>query len=324
MATRRTFGRLTFGALLSTASFTAGAQAFPVRPVRLIIPFPVGGHVDRVARGISEQLSAEWGQPVLVEAKPGAASTIASAYVARSPADGYVLYVANLSALTQSGSVYPNLSYDVVKSFAAITTIDRNYSILVVRPQFQVNSVSELVGLAKAKPGKLNYGSSGQGGPIHIGTEKFKRMTGIDAVHVPFNGTAPALQAVMSGDIEFMFSDASALPLVETGRLKALAVGGNRRWSALPGIPTVSESGPSGFTLDSVEILLAPAGTPRAVIERIHDTVTKVMKKPAVTQYFRSLNVDVETSTPEEAQELIRSDFQLNAEIIRALDLKVN
>lgn len=317
--------RLALGMIVLTgASLAAIAQPYPTKPVTVVIPFPVGGHVDRVARGFADHLAAEWQQPVVIEARPGAASTIASAYVARSPADGHVLYLANLSALTQSASVYPNLPYDVNRSFAAIATIDRSYAILVARPQFKANTVAELIALAKASPGKLNYGSSGQGGPIHVGTEKFNRMTGIDVLHVPFSGTAPALQAVMSGDVDFVFADASALPLVASGRLKAIAVGGKKRWSILPDVPTVAESGPADYTLDSLEVLVAPAGTPAAVIDKIHAMVAKVMRKPAVVDYFRALNVDIDVSTPDEAQELIRSEFRSNADVIRGLNIKLN
>jgi len=319
---RKFLGRAILGlAILSSISAACRAQEWPSKPVKLIIPFAVGGHSDQVARGISGALQEEWKQPVIVDAKPGGGTAIATGTVAKSAPDGYTLYLANSCGLTQAVSLNPSLGYDPIKDFTPISTVDVGYTILVRRPGLNVNSVAELIALAKSKPGSLTYASSGTGGPVHIGTEEFIRRAGINVLHVPYTGTSPAIVALLGDQVDFMFLDTSGVPHVTSGKVKALGVASPKAWASLPGVVPLGDQGFQGFTLGCTDIVVAPAGTSRAIVDKVQQTLAKVMQRPQIVSYFATSDSPIGVSTPEDARDLIATEYQKNGKMIRDLGL---
>jgi tripartite-type tricarboxylate transporter receptor subunit TctC len=299
------------------------AQDFPNKPVRLIIPFPAGGSSDSQARILGQALAEEWKQPVIVEFKPGAGTTIGAAYVAKSPPDGYTLFqIAN--SHTISASLYPNLPYDAVKSFEPIALVAHSPMILVVHPGIKANSLADLINLAKASPKKLNYGSSGSGVTPHLLTELLRLQTGIDVVHVPFKGTSPALTALLGGQVDFLFTDVTVVPLVESGRLRALAVSTAKRSPFLREVPTMAESGAPNFDTSNWTGLLAPAGTPREVVNRINTATLKALNSPAVRERFNKQGYETLGSTPEELLAHLNAEVVKYAKAIAAAGVRID
>src|SRR5262245_17918629 len=253
------------------------SQAFPAKTVRVIVPFPPGGSADAASRSMSEKLSGIWGQPVVLEHKPGAGTTIAAAYVAGSPADGYTILFCGAISHAASANLYRNLGYDPVKSFAPLGTISLSPFILVVNPRTRAGSVRELIEIARSRPGELNYGSSGNGASPHLAAEMFMRATGIRMVHVPFKGMQPVLVALVSGEIDLTFADIAVMPLVRSGRITALAVTTAKPSPLVPGVPTLGESGVPGVDIPSVAGFIAPAGTPRDVVAFVNASMGKAL-----------------------------------------------
>jgi tripartite-type tricarboxylate transporter receptor subunit TctC len=308
-------------ALLAAGAF---AQGYPAKPVRVIVPFPPGGSADAASRSMAEKLAALWGQPVVLEHKPGAGTTIAAAYVAASAPDGYTILFCGAISHAASANLYPKLSYDAVKSFAALGTISLAPFILVVNPAVKARSVGELVDLAKSKPGALNYASSGNGASPHLAAEMFARAAGIRIVHVPFKGMAPALLALVSGEVDLTFADVAVMPQVRSGRLKALAVTTARESPLVPGVPTLAEAGVAGVDIPSVAGFIAPAGTPRDTIAFINASMSKALAAGDLRERLIGLGLEPYASTPEEFGAFIASEVHRYAQVIRDAGIKVD
>jgi tripartite-type tricarboxylate transporter receptor subunit TctC len=302
----------------------AQAQDYPSHPIKFILPQPAGGAVDLIARALGEQLSEQMQQPVVVENRPGANGGLAAADVARSPPDGYTLFVAVDTNLVVNPSLYPNLPYDPFRDFAPISVLTRLALVLVANPQVPANNVRELIAYARANPGKLNYASIGLGTQQHLGMELFKLMTKTDINQVEYRGTAAAMTDVLAGNVDIMFTGTpSAQGMSEGGRLKLLAVTGKRRSALLPDVPTVEESGVPGFTLSGWFGILAPAKTPKPILDRLTDEVRKAKADPRFVQKMNVQGLDVIGSTPAEMLALMQSDTKKWAEVIRLTGVKI-
>ena len=310
-------------ALVAAAS-TAVAQPFPSRPVKIIVPFPPGGSADAAARIIAEKTSEEWKQPVLVENKPGAGTTIAAAFVAGSAPDGYVLYLTGPISHAVSAALYKNLGYDAVSSFAAVARLASAPFILVVHPSVKANSVRELIELARARPGALTYASSGSGAAPHLAAEMLASMTGTKFVHVPFKGTAPALVALLGGQVDFQIADVAAIPHVRAGKLRALAVTTARPSALVPGVPSIAESGVPGFDVPSATGILAPAGTPREIVARINAAINRALATGDVRQRLNAQGFEAAPATPEEFAAFLASEVRKYARIIQEAGVRID
>jgi tripartite-type tricarboxylate transporter receptor subunit TctC len=310
--------RFFFASAIALAALHSGdafAQSYPNRPVRVLVPFAAGGAVDVLARLVGQKLSEGLGQPVIIENRPGAGGNLASDVLAKSPPDGYTV-LQTVNGISISPSLYKSLPFDSQKDFAAVTQIVESQLILVANSDLPANNVAEFVALAKSKPGALNYGSTGVGNPLHLTMEMLKSATGIDIQAVPYRGDAPANTALIAGEIQLgIMPMATTLPLIESGRLKALAIGGAKRSSALPNVPTVAETIP-GFESTSWQGYFVPAGTPRDIVVRLQQEMAKVLKLPDVIERLRTGGNEGVGSTPEEFDARFRADITKYAKII--------
>lgn len=312
----------TLGAL---PALPAMAQTYPSRPLRLVVPFPPGGSTDIVARLVAQKLGEALGQPMIVDNRAGAGGMIGAENVAKSPADGYSLLLASSGPIVIVPALQPKLGYDSVRDFAPISIIATIPTMLVVNEKVPARSVSELIALAKARPGQLNFASTGVGATPHLAGEVFKSMAGVDIGHVPYKGSAPALTDLMGGQVDMMFEQIPAvLPHVQSGKLRALAVGSARRVAALPDLPTISESGLSGFDVVSWFGIMAPAGTPAPIVARLHAELAKIMRMPDVSEKLASLGAEPQASTPQAFGQTIVAELPKWAEIIRKSGATVN
>jgi len=312
-----------FAAVAIAGASTAFGQTYPSKPVHVIVSFTAGSATDILARTYGQKLSEMWGQPVLVENRPGAGGSIAEGVVAKSPADGYTLLV-NSAAQAYNPSIYSNLPFDTVKDFVDIAALGGQPNVLVVAPPAGVKSVTELIALAKQKPGQLNFGSAGTGSGTHINGEKFKLAAGIDVVHIPYKGTPEALTDTIAGRVTYFFSPISAaLPFVRDGKLVALAVSTAKRSSALPNVPTVAESGLPGFDYSLWVGLFAPAGTAPGVIDKIAHDVSTVAQSPDVKERFATLGAEPMPMTPQEFTRFVQTEIDESAKVIKAAGIKV-
>src|SRR6185503_2407845 len=310
----------------SVALIIAGlvsAQSYPARQVRIVVPFPPGGTSDILARTIGARLSAPLGQPVVVENRPGAGGNIAADHVAKSPPDGYTL-IMGTSSLAISQSLYRKLSYDLIQDFAPVTQAVNYTNLLVVHPSAGVSNVAELLALARAKPGALSYDTAGNGTPPHMTGELFKSYTGVNILHIPYKGGAPAIADLVAGQIPMMFDNVPPLlPHVRSGRIKALAVTSLARIQVLPDVPTLHELGLKDFDAVGWNGLLAPAGTPREIVSRLHTEVVRVLRNPEVREQLTSQGADVVGNSPEEFAAWIRVEVKKWAEVVRVSGAKV-
>lgn len=289
--TKRTLMRATAGALLLLAAPLSMAQAWPARPIRLVVPFPPGGLIDNMARLVGSRLSQELGQPVVIDNKPGAGGNVGAAEVARAPADGYTLLMAS-PALTISPAVYKNLPYQP-SQLAPVALLGRVPNVLLVNPASGIGKVQDLVGRAKAKPGQLNYASNGNGTSLHLSAELFKRRSETFITHVPYRGAAAAITALLSGEVDMMFDNLpSAIGQIQAGKLRALAVTTAQRSSALPDVPTLAEAGMDGFNVSAWFGVAAPAGLPAPVATRLADALQKVVQQPEVAAAMQRQGAD--------------------------------
>jgi tripartite-type tricarboxylate transporter receptor subunit TctC len=272
---------------------TATAQDYPSRPVKIVVPFPAGGSNDIIARILAQKLNERTGQPFLIENRGGAGGNIGSDAVATSEADGYTLLLTAPPPLTINAALYKNLPYDPAKAFAPISLVASVPIVLAVHPSVEANNVGELIALAKAKPGTLNFGSSGNGSTNHLAGELLKSMTGINIVHLPYRGAAPAMNDLIAGHIPMMFDNIPAvLPQVQGKAIKAIAVAGAKRAAALPDVPTVAESGVPGFEASAWFGLVAPAKTPAPVLAKLASEVEAILKMPDVQKRFTELGAE--------------------------------
>ena len=289
--TKRTLMRATAGALLLLAAPLSMAQAWPARPIRLVVPFPPGGLIDNMARLVGSRLSQELGQPVVIDNKPGAGGNVGAAEVARAPADGYTLLMAS-PALTISPAIYKNLPYQP-SQLAPVALLGRVPNVLLVNPASGIGKVQDLVSRAKAKPGQLNYASNGNGTSLHLSAELFKRRSETFITHVPYRGAAAAITALLSGEVDMMFDNLpSAIGQIQAGKLRALAVTTAQRSSALPDVPTLAEAGMEGFNVSAWFGVAAPAGLPAPVATRLADALQKVVQQPEVAAAMQRQGAD--------------------------------
>ena len=289
--TKRTLMRATAGALLLLAAPLSMAQAWPARPIRLVVPFPPGGLIDNMARLVGSRLSQELGQPVVIDNKPGAGGNVGAAEAARATADGYTLLMAS-PALTISPAIYRNLPYQP-SQLAPVALLGRVPNVLLVNPASGIGKVQDLVSRAKAKPGQLNYASNGNGTSLHLSAELFKRRSETFITHVPYRGAAAAITALLSGEVDMMFDNLpSAIGQIQAGKLRALAVTTAQRSTALPDVPTLAEAGMEGFNVSAWFGVAAPAGLPAPVATRLADALQKVVQQPEVAAAMQRQGAD--------------------------------
>lgn len=285
------------------------AATYPARPIRILVGFAPGGATDIVARSIAQKLQDAWGQPVTIENKPGAGSNLAAEAVMRAEPDGYTLLLGTIANATNM-SLYKNLKYDFVRDFIPITQIMAAPSVLVVSPALPVDDLKGLIALARAKPGTLTYASSGAGGSPHLAGEMLEQRAGIQMVHVPYKGAAPALADVIGGQVNLGFKTAlSAIPSMQAGKLKPIAVAANRRLPQIPTVPTMAEAGIADFEVSSWNGLLAPARTPPAIVAKLHREVVRILALPDVRERFAAQAAEPVGSSPEEFRAYIRSEI---------------
>lgn len=317
-----TFTATTLGIALAGAFGAASAQEFPARTVRLVVPFLAGGSTDMVGRTVAQKLSEMWGQAVVVDNRPGGGTTIGTDIVAKSAPDGYTLLVTP-APFTINPSLLAKLPYDALNDFAPITLINTTPLVVVVNPGVPAKSIKELIALAKAKPGKLNYGSSGTGGSNHLAGELFNAMAGVKMVHIPYKGNAGALIDLVGGHVDVVFNGlTSALPLIKGGKLRALAVTSRSRAGALPELPTMDEAALKGFEAVAWNGLTAPARTPREVIAKISNDVVRVVSSPELKERLKAEGSDPIGSTPEQYAAFLRDEIAKWAKVIKFARVK--
>lgn len=300
--------RVLISAALVLSAGLALAQGYPNKPIKIVVPFTAGSATDIMARIVGEKLSAAWGQPVVVDNKPGAGGTVGSALVAKSDPDGYTLLVVSTGHVVNP-VLYPGLSYDTVGDFAGVTPLASLPNVLVVGAGSPIKTVSELIAAAKANPGKLNYASAGTGSATHVNAEKFRAITGIQATHIPFKGTPETITETVAGRVDFMFTPVlSSIPMIRDNRMRALAVSTAQRSSALPEVPTVAEAAVPGFVFDFWIGLLAPAKTPRDVVNRLNQEVSKSLALPDVRERMAKLGGEPLPMSPERFDAFIREE----------------
>jgi tripartite-type tricarboxylate transporter receptor subunit TctC len=310
---------LGFAALLASSAF---AQSFPARPVHIVVAFPPGGGTDIVARLLAPRLAEAWGQQVIVDNRAGASGTIGTEFAARSAPDGQTLFLGTLGNLAVNQHLYPKMSVDPLRDFAPVTQVVAVHFVMVANPSLPAKNVAELIALAKARPGQINYSSSGPGGAPHLAGELFKSMAQVNLVHVPYKGSAPSFQDLLGGQVSLTCDSlVQALPYIRDKRLVALAVLGAARSPLLPDVPTVGETLP-GYELTNWFGLVAPAATPRPIIVKIHDDVVKVVKDPAVAEKLSGMGATAVGSEPEEFGAAMRADSEKWGRLIREAQIK--
>lgn len=305
------------GGLMALALAGAPAQAYPDQPIRIVVPFPAGGAVDALARIIGAEMQDSMGQPVVVENRPGAGGNIAAAYVAKAEPDGYTLFLTT-NGHAISPSLYSKLPFDPLDDFEPVTQVIASSLLLVAANSFEAKTLQQALKMARAKPGKLNYGSTGIGNPLHLTMEMLKSEAKADIQMVPFRGDAPLNQALLRGEVQMAVVPlGTARPLVEGGKMRALAVTGPERSPAMPDVPTIAEQGFPGFASASWQGLFFPAGTPREIVERVHQEVAKALKKPQVLKRLAGFGAEPVGSSPDEFEATVKADIARFARIVK-------
>jgi len=315
-----------FGCFFTAGAVTAAetASTYPSRAIRFIVPFPPGGGNDTLARMIGQQLGATLKQQILVDNRPGAGGTIGAQAAAAAPADGYNIFLAGVATHGINPNLRKRLPYDALKDFAPVSLIASAPLLVVVHPSLPVRSVKDLVALANAKPGAINYASNGAGGSSHLAVELFSMTTGARMLHVPYKGLSPALTDLLSGEVQVMFSSAVAmLPQVKAGRLRAIAMTGDKRSEAIPDIPTVAEAGVKGYATGSWYGVVAPAGTPPHAVNRLSREIVALVRAPAIRDKLVADAVIPVGSTPAEFSAHIRAEIDRWGRVIKAAGLKL-
>jgi tripartite-type tricarboxylate transporter receptor subunit TctC len=301
-----------------SASLSTAQSAYPTRPIKLVAPFPPGGTSDVLARVIAKKLGETLGQPVTVDNKPGASGNIGHDAVAKSPPDGYTIVISNSSTFVSNPYLFKRMPFDPYNDFESMGLVASAGQVLIVHPSVPARTVAELTALAKANPGKLNFGSGGKGIQSHVSGEMYKSAVGIDIVHVPYKGTIQAVMDVVAGQVQMVFSDmVPAMPQIKAGTVRALAVTSAQRSTALPDVPTMIESGVPGFNAGVWWALLAPKGTPAQVVSRINAEWSKISKDPEVIEAYARLGVNTESSTPAKVFEMARAEYPVMGKILK-------
>ena len=306
------------------AAPSALAQVYPSKPLRIVVPFPPGAGTDMFARVIAAKLTESLGQAVVVDNKGGGGATIGTDFVAKSAPDGYTLLLSTASHAINP-AVYSKLPYDTLKDFATITQVANVPTVLIVHPSVPANSLQELVALAKAKPGELNFGSASSGTVFHLAGEMLKSMAGIDMVHVPFKGGGPALVALIGGQVQILFETTlTVIPQVKAGKVRVLAVGSPERSASMPDVPTIAESGYSGFSAVNWYGVYAPAGTPRDIVVKLNQEIVKALTLRDVKEQFTANGADVIANTPEQHLAFLKAEMDKWQRIAKLSNAKVD
>ena len=317
--------RVLVSIVLSLAALGVQGQPYPSKPIRYIVPFAPGGTTDILGRMVAAGLSSSFGQPVVVENKPGQAGSIGSTELARATPDGYTVGGGTISSHAINVTLYPSLPYDPVKDFAPITMLATLPNMLIVHPSLNVNSVKELIELLKSNPNKYSFGSAGNGTSQHISGELFKIMTGTQMQHIPYKGSGPMIPDLLAGTIQLSFENiTTAYPQVKGGRLKALAVTSSRRSFVAPDVPTMAEAGLAGYDISSWQAMYAPAGTPREIVARLHAETAKILRAPENQKKLSDLGLDAGGMSPDELLALMRSDIPRLGKVVRESGAKVD
>jgi tripartite-type tricarboxylate transporter receptor subunit TctC len=308
--------------LVLTAPSHASAQAYPTKPITIVIGYTPGAVSDLTARTVADGLNQLWGQPVIVDNRPGSGSNIAAGYVARAPADGYTLMVGTDATLTSNVFLYKHTPFDPVKDFAPIINAGANIICLAVNADLPIKSVADVISYAKANPGKLSYGSSGTGSPHHLAGELLHQKAGIDITHIPYKGGGAAVNDLLGGHIGMAFlSLSAAVPHMNTGRIRMIAVVEKTRYAGLPDIPTIGETVP-GFEMSSWVGVFAPAGTPAAIVTKLHEAMAKVLNADSVKVRLANLGLVVQAGTPAELAETVRDGLKVRGELVKAAGIQ--
>ncbi|HTP99784.1 MAG TPA: tripartite tricarboxylate transporter substrate binding protein [Casimicrobiaceae bacterium] len=316
--------RFIAGISLALAGFVASAQTYPAKPIQLIVAFPPGGGADVAARILATSLGEQLGQTIVVENVSGAGGTIGTARAAHAAPDGYTLFVGTPSTHGTNVAVYPSLPYDPVKDFAPVMLIATSPFMLLASPLLEAQSVQDLIAVAKAKPGQLNYASYGNGSINHLVGELFASMAGIDVTHVPYKGSAPAMADLIAGRVQYTFDGPAALGQVKGGKVKLIAVTSKKRWSVFPDVPTVGESGVPGFDAITWFGLFAPAGTPKAVIDLLNAKANAALQTQAAKDGFAQLSVDVVGGGPDVLAKQVRTEIDTWVDIARKRNIRIS
>ena len=303
----------------------ATAQAYPAKPIRWISPWPAGGANDIFSRAIGQRIGESLGQQVLVDNRPGAAGTIGSDIAAKAPADGYTLVMGSSPTHAIAPALYPALPYDPLRDFSAVTLVGSVPNVLVLHPSVPAKTVKEFIAVAKARPGKLNFASTGNGTSQHLSAELFKFMAGLDMVHIPYKGTAPALTELVAGQVDLAFENMPALiPHIQAGRLRALAVTTTKRSAVMPELPTIAEAALPGYDASVWFGVFAPAGTPRPVIDRLHGEILKALQTQDLKSRMVAMGTDVSGIGPDDFSAYVRKEIPKWANLVKAAGVKVS
>lgn len=313
------FCTLFLGFMISNAN----AQQYPNKAIQTIVPYEPGGGTDLLARAIGQKFLENTGQPLVILNRPGAGTMIGAEAAAKSKPDGYtILFVTNATIATNQ-SIYANMRYDPVKDFVTVTLLGLGPNILVVHPSLQVNSVKDLIAMAKSMPGKLNYGSSGEGSTGHLAMEFLKSMSGIDMVHVPYKGGGPSLIALLGGEVKMMFTNIlAALPHIKSGKFRALGVSTSWRLSAIPDVPTVAESGLPGFEAVGWFGVVVPTGTPKDIVNKLSAEIVKIVRTPEMKERLHSQGLEPVGNTPEQFDEFNKAEIVKWAKVIKEAGIR--
>jgi len=313
--------------VLVFAAGTTGvcAQDYPTKAIRMVDGFPPGGGTDFLSRTIGQKLTEAWGQPVIVDNRPGVSSNLGAEIAARSTPDGYTLFMGLASVLAPSMKLYPDLKYNLLTDLTPVSLVATGAYVLLVSSSIQVNSVRDLIALAKSKPGQLNYASSGVGSPAHLAGELFNLRAGVNIVHVAYKGGAPAALALGTGESQLFYgSVAASLPLMNTGKAKALAVTTPNPSRGLPGVPTVSESGLPGFDITVSYGILAPAGTPQPIIAKLNQEIGRILKSKPVIDSLTAFGLDAKGGSPQDFAKVLRDEVTLWSKVIEEAKIRLN
>jgi tripartite-type tricarboxylate transporter receptor subunit TctC len=317
--------KLIFALACLATAIGAQAQAYPNKPIRLVCPFPPGGAVDIASRSVAQALSQQLGQPVTVDNRPGAGGNIGAEIVAKAAPDGYTLLMATSNILAINPALYSKVPFDSLKDFAPISIVVSLNNVLVLNPGVPYKSVQEVIAAAKAQPGKLTYASSGNGTSIHLSGELFKSMAGVNMLHIPYKGSAPAVTDLLAGQVNMMFDNIpSSLPHIKAGKLRALAVTGSKRSHSLPDLPTIAEAAIPGYESYVWFGVVAPAGTPPEIVKRLNAELAKAAVTPEFRDRLMGQGYDVLSTTPEQMTASIRSEMAKWGKIVKDSGAKVD
>jgi tripartite-type tricarboxylate transporter receptor subunit TctC len=314
-----------FGAMAAPLFPASAQEKWPAKAITYVVPFPTGGTTDTLARLIGQRLGAALGTTIVVDNKPGAGGNIGSEFVARAAPDGYTILGGTISSHAINVSLYSKLGYDPVKSFAPITLIGSNPNVLVVPASSPFKSVADVLAAAREKPGSIAFASAGNGTSQHLSGELFKSLAKVDLIHIPYKGSAPAIQDVMSGQVPMMFdTSVVAGPHIQSGKLRALAVTSGKRAPAFPNVPTVAEAGVPGYELVSWQAIFAPAGTPQPIVDRLYTEIAKILKSPEMQERLANLGMEASGMSPAEFAAFQRSEIEKWARVVKAANVKID